>query len=137
MLPLIGETVLQDKAILIIEDNLLLALDLSNVVGDYGGRPIGPVATTADALRTLENEVIDAVVLDCQIADEDIVPIVMFLAERGLPVLITSITAPPPVIAEVLPDAPILRVPIQPEVALTRLVEEVGKKESGIPRRTF
>lgn len=122
---------LQDKAILIIEDNVLLGLDLSNVVGDYGGRAIGPVTSTADALRTLETEEIDAVVLDCQMADEDVAPIVMLLAERGIPVLVTSITAPPPVIAAVLPHAPILRAPIQSKVALACLVKEVQKGRAG------
>ncbi len=120
---------LRDKAILIIQDNVLLALDLSNAIGDFGGRAIGPATSTAEALRLLETEEIAAAVLDCQIADEDVSQIVMCLAERGTPVVITTITAPPPVIAALLPDAPILRAPIQPKMALGYLMQEVARKQ--------
>lgn len=125
---------LQDKAILIIEDNILFALDFANVVEDCGGRAIGPVTNADEALRLLETEDITAAVLDCQIADDDVTQIVMCLAERGIPVLITTITAPPPVIAELLPNAPVLRAPIRSNDALDRLNEEVAKKAGGIPR---
>lgn len=125
---------LQDKAILIIEDNVMLALDLSYAVADYGARAMGPVTTAAEALHLLETEEIAAAVLDCHIADDDVAQIVMCLAERGIPVVITAITAPPPVVSAVLPDAPILRAPIQPKLALARLTEEIVKKASAPPR---
>lgn len=120
----------QDKAILIIEDNILLALDLSNVVEDFGGHAVGPATTAEDALRLLETEEIAAAVLDCQIADDDVTQIVMCLAARGIPVVITTITAPPPVIAAILPDAPIFRAPIQPKLALAHLNDEIAKKKA-------
>ena len=125
---------LQDKAVLIIEDNLMLALDLLSAVEDCGGRAIGPATTAADALHLLETEEIAAAVLDCQIADDDVTQIIMRLAKRGIPVVITTITAPPRVIAALLPDAPILRAPIQSKLALARLNEEVAKNSGRIPR---
>ena len=120
---------LQDKTILIIEDNVLLALDHSNVVEDFGGRTVGPATSAAEALRLLETEQISAAVLDCQIADDDVTRIVMCLAELGTPVVITTTTAPPPVIDAFLPDAPILRAPIQATTALRYLIEEVERKQ--------
>jgi len=125
--------VLQDKNILIVEDNVLLALDLSYVVADYGGRAIGPATTAAEALRLLETEEIAAGVLDCHIADDEVTQIVMCLAEREIPVVITTITAPPSLIAALLPNAPILRAPIQSKLALARLSGEVAKKVGGNP----
>jgi DNA-binding response OmpR family regulator len=126
--------VLQDKTILIIEDNLMLALDLAYVVEDHGGRAIGPVTTAADALRILDTEEIAAAILDCQVAEDDVAKIVMRLAERRIPVVVTTITAPPPVIAALLPDAPILRAPIGSDEALARLAGEVARSVSKAAR---
>ena len=107
---------------------VMLALDLSYVVADCGGRAVGPVTTAAEALHLLETEEIAAAILDCHIANDDVAQIVMSLAERAIPVVLTTITAPPSVIAAVLPDAPILRAPIQPKLALAKLADLLVKK---------
>jgi DNA-binding NtrC family response regulator len=120
--------VLHDRTILIIEDNIMLALDLAYVVEDQGGRAIGPVTTAAEALQILDTEDIAAAVLDCQIADDDVAQIVMCLAERGIPVVVTTITEPPPLIATLLPEAPVLRAPIESDLALTRLSQQLAKR---------
>lgn len=118
---------LQDKAILIIEDNLLLALDLASAVEARGGRAIGPAVTVDDAMDYLATEEIAAVVLDCHVADEDIVRVVKCIAERHIPVVLSSITEPPPIVAAVLPGAPMVKVPLQSQIVLERLSEEIAK----------
>lgn len=121
---------LQDKAILIIEDNLLLALDLASAVEDSGGRTVGPAITVSDALHLLETEEIAAVVLDCHVADDDIAKVVMSIVERQIPVVLSSITAPPPIVSTALPNAPMVKVPLQSNVVLALLAEEIAKTSS-------
>ena len=45
---------LGDKAVLIVEDNVYMALDLSQAVEELNGRVIGPVGTVAEALALIE-----------------------------------------------------------------------------------
>jgi DNA-binding NtrC family response regulator len=122
--------VLQDKAILIVEDNIFLAVDLSMAVEELEGRVVGPAVTAADAHRLLQSEQIAAVVLDCEIADHELTPIVMLLADKGIPVVLQAMSDPPQTIIEKLPDAPILRAPVQPKVILKVLSQVVANKSA-------
>ena len=119
---------LKDKAILIIEDNIFLALDLSSLVEDFNGRVVGPTGSVAEALTYLENEEIAAAVLDCEIADHEVTQVVMVLAEKGIPVVIHAISEPPSSVFESLPDAPIFMAPIQSRVVLARLIDEIARR---------
>jgi len=70
----------------------------------------------------MECEKIGAAILDCKIADDNVMQVVMQLADRGIPVVISTVTGPAPSVIEILPDAPILRAPIQAKVVLARLI---------------
>lgn len=54
-LPLYRERLmLTDKPVLIVQDNIYLALDLAAVVEQLDGRVVGPAATIAEALALLK-----------------------------------------------------------------------------------
>lgn len=81
--------------VLIVEDELLTALDLVTAVEDASGRLIGPAATVGAALAIIDTEVIHAAVLDAHLSDGDITPVAEALTARGVPfVVYTGIGLP-------------------------------------------
>lgn len=122
-----------DKAILIVEDNVYLALDLSQAVEESDGRVIGPVGTVAEALLLIEQEPIAAALLDSQLADRDVTPVVIVLAAKGVPFVIHSTTGLPPEIEQLHPDVPVLVKPQHADSILTCLLAEMKRREGPAP----
>lgn len=124
-----GTPLLSDKSILIVEDNVYHALDLSLAIEESNGRVVGPVGTVAEALALLEKEQIAAAIVDSHLADRDATPVVLALAEKGVPFVIHTETGLPPQIAQLHPDAPHLVSPVHPHIILARLLSEVQRHE--------
>ena len=120
---------LRNKAILIVEDNCYLALDLSIAVEELNGRVIGPVGTVAEALALLEREPVAAAVLGSQLADRDIAPVVMALAAKCVPFVLHAATGLPPDVAQLHPDAPLLVKPVHADAILASLLDEIKRCE--------
>src|SRR3954469_16941269 len=102
-----------DAPILIAEDNLYLALDLSNAVEDMDGRVIGPASTVLEALSLLASQTVAAAIVDCQLGDRDVGPLAERLAERGVPFIIHTSTPVPRAIGDRHPQVPVLMKPLQ------------------------
>ena len=73
------------KRILAVEDALLLAFDLEEMLTKAGCRVLGPVPTAARAIRLIERHVPDAAVLDINLHDHDSMPVADELADRRIP----------------------------------------------------
>lgn len=73
------------KRVLIVEDEMLLALDLEEGLRDAGCEVVGPAGSLRAALRLAENSEIDAAILDVNLAGERVFPVAHVLAERGIP----------------------------------------------------
>ena len=115
------------KAILIVEDDVYLALDLSMAVERSNGRVVGPVGTVAEALQLLDDEPVAAAVLDSHLADRDVAPVVTALATKGVPFVIHACTGLPAEVAKAHPNVPLLIKPVQPDEVLTRLLSEMRR----------
>ncbi len=50
--------------VLVVEDEMLIALDLADVVETGGGKVVGPAASVKQALALVKEEVPDAAILD-------------------------------------------------------------------------
>lgn len=122
---------LSNKPVLIVEDNVYLALDLSQAVEESHGRVVGPVATVAEALVLVEREPIAAALLDSQLADRDVTPVVMVLAAKGVPFVIHSATGLPPEVQQRLPDVLLLVEPLDAATAVLRLAAEMQRRAGG------
>lgn len=120
---------LSEKPVLIVEDNVYLALDLSQAVEESDGLVVGPVGTVAEALLLIKEKPIAAALLDSQLADRDVTPVVKVLAARGVPFVIHSATGLPPEVEQLVPDVPLLVEPLQAETAVTRLAAEIMGRE--------
>ena len=81
-----GEQKLHGRRVLIVEDEYLLADDLSLVLGDAGAHVLGPVASVEDGMTLIGNTPsIDAAVLDVNLCGDMVFPVADELRSRGIP----------------------------------------------------
>ena len=72
--------------ILVVEDELILALTIETILHEQGHKVVGPVARASEALHLIEAEKIDAALLDVRLRHGDVVyPAADALGERGIP----------------------------------------------------
>jgi len=85
-----AETVFSGKRIMIVEDEILLALDLELMLKDEGVEVLGPVGNIAQALDLLSHHSPDAVILDMNLGGKSSAPIVAELMQGDIPFVVTS-----------------------------------------------
>lgn len=79
---------LNGRKILIVEDEYLIADDLSALLLAANAELIGPAASLPQAIRlAADTELIDAAVLDINLRGVDVFPLVDELRSRGIPVM--------------------------------------------------
>jgi DNA-binding NtrC family response regulator len=76
---------LSGARILVVEDEVIIALELQTLLTEAGAVVVGPARTLLAADTLARNEVLSAALLDVQVGDHAIFPIAEFLAERGIP----------------------------------------------------
>ena len=114
---------LNQKSILIVDDNAFVALDLAMAVEGLNGCVLGPVGTVAEALNLIETMPVCGAVVDCQLADSCVTPLVGALVEKGVPIVMQTDADIPAALSQSYPDLPVLRRPIQPSTVLEVLVD--------------
>jgi DNA-binding response OmpR family regulator len=76
--------------ILILEDEVILALDLADQLESAGFQVIGPATSVAAALRLIAAEPCDAAVLDINLGVETSAPVAAELKKAGIPFIAVS-----------------------------------------------
>ena len=71
--------------ILVVEDEAPIALQLEDVLSELGAIVVGPASRLNQALKLLEDEPVDAAVLDLNIAGDLVYPVADALEAKGLP----------------------------------------------------
>lgn len=83
---MMAEAVLQNRRVLIVEDEYLVADAMERRLRRAGAVVLGPVPSVAQALHLLEQEAdIDGAVLDINLGDQKVYPVVDLLLARGTP----------------------------------------------------
>jgi DNA-binding response OmpR family regulator len=116
-----------DKPVLIVEDNVFLAIDLSQAIEELDGTVVGPANRISHALQLLENEEVAAAIVDCHLTDLDVLLLTERLAKRCVPFILYAETDPPAALGRLHPDVPVLRKPILPRAVLDCLLAEMRK----------
>lgn len=124
---------LHGLAILIVEDEAFIAIDLADAITDRNGFAIGPVATVAEALALLEQGSVDAAILDANLLDCDVTPVALRLMEMGVAFLIHSATGVPADLAALHPDVRCVRKPARPAAVVTLLLEHIAASRQRPP----
>jgi len=103
----------EERRILVVEDEELIALELTVELSRLGWAIVGPAATLAEA-ESLLAKPLDAAVLDVNLRGRPVYPLAEALAERHVPFLFcTGYEMVDP--DGRFPDAPVIRKPVHPE----------------------
>ncbi len=78
------------KRILVVEDEFLIALDITGALEQGGLVVIGPLASVRDALATIERESVDGALLDANLGGEFVGQVADALFARGVPFAFVS-----------------------------------------------
>lgn len=81
---------LAQRRILVVEDELLIAVMIEGRLQELGCIVVGPVGRLDDALRLAGNEALDAAVLDVTIRGGLAYPVADLLRARGIPFVLAS-----------------------------------------------
>lgn len=99
--------------VLVVEDEMLPAMHIEDLLTDLGCDVVGPVARVAEGLKLAGFERLDGAILDINVAGTEVFPVARELAERSIPFIFLSGYA-----SDTLPQVwrgrPTLRKPFRP-----------------------
>jgi CheY-like chemotaxis protein len=108
-----------DCSILIVEDDILIALDLEKVLDDAGCVVVGVVPSVDRALMKISNNHLDAAVLDVKLDGELVLAVADRLSADGVPFVF--VTGEPSSLPERYWTRPVISKPYQPAAVLEAL----------------
>ena len=76
--------------VLVVEDEMVIALLVEETLQELGCIVVGPVAKLDDALRLATDEVLDVAILDVNIRGGHVYPVAEQLQARGVPFVLAS-----------------------------------------------
>jgi len=76
--------------VLVVEDEMLLAMLMEDSLTDLGCDVVGPVARVADGVKLANSERLDGALLDIKVAGTEVFPVARKLAERSIPFIFVS-----------------------------------------------
>ena len=76
--------------VLIVEDELLIAMIVEDVLSDLGCEVVGPEGGLEAAMKLARDEPLDAAILDVTIRGGQVFPVAAILLERGVPFVLAS-----------------------------------------------
>jgi CheY-like chemotaxis protein len=81
---------LEDRRILIVEDDFVVALDMSEIIAELGGTVIGPAGQLAEGLALAESEELSGAILDINLGSENSFALADRLLARGVPLIFVT-----------------------------------------------
>jgi DNA-binding NtrC family response regulator len=81
---------LAGKSVLIVEDEFVIGLMLTQEIARAGGTSIGPATSVAGALKEIDSRVVDLVILDAKLVDGSGADLAACLEERHIPYVVVS-----------------------------------------------
>jgi DNA-binding NtrC family response regulator len=113
--------------VLVVEDEFIIALDLSETVEDLGYALEGPFPDKRSAFRAIEDDMPDAAILDVYTSDGEVFPLADALSEAGVPIIFHSGHVIPEEVTERYPDAWACTKPCPPDRLILTLREAVDR----------
>lgn len=77
-------------SVLVVEDEVLIALDVQMMLEDHGYQVLGPAGSVESALRLLEGSRPDVAVLDGNLRGRPIIPVALRLRSLRIPFVLSS-----------------------------------------------
>lgn len=126
---------LKDRTILVVEDDVVLATDLTIQLTEAGCKAILPTTSISAALSTIVHYVVDAAVLDVNLQNEWVFPVAHALERAGIPFLFVTAYAPDSIPAEYR-GRPLLQKPHVPQELVETVVRLLAPAEPGVKLAT-
>ena len=114
---------LNGHLILIVEDEVLLAIDLEEIIAEHGGEVLASVPTVAQALTAITRHRPDAAILDRNLAGESTDLVAEALVSGGIPFVVVSGYGSQQAELASLRGAPFIKKPYDPEVLVSCLAK--------------
>jgi len=76
--------------VLVVEDEVLIAMLVEDMIHDSGGEMVGPAAKLTDAVDLARNAQADVALLDLNLGGALAYPVADVLRQRGVPIVVTS-----------------------------------------------
>jgi response regulator RpfG family c-di-GMP phosphodiesterase len=112
---------LKDLRVLVVEDEVLIALDIQAILRDAGAEIVGPYATLPAALEAAESEALSAAILDIRLSDRTTEAVAARLAARDIPFLFYTGQPVPAQIRTEMPDAVVLFKPVAQPILIAKV----------------
>ena len=122
---------LDQSAVLIVDDEPFIALDLAMTVEDAGGVVVGPAGSVREALALLEKNQVTAAILDVNLSDGDVSPIVEILMARGIPLVFQTGVGLPQSLKSRYPGLLVYAKPVHSDQLVQTLVGLIRKSSPG------
>ena len=109
-------------SILLVEDNMIIAMDTADTLEEAGLSPVHTTSSVEEALASIEREPPALALLDVNLGAETSLAVAKALAERGIRFALTTGYGDDGGVLATFPPAPVLRKPYTPDalVALVR-----------------
>jgi CheY-like chemotaxis protein len=119
---------LSGSRVLVVEDEAITAEEIRLLLVEAEGVPVGPVASLSEARRLLkEGTPVDAALLDVNVSDGTITPVLEALSARGIPALVYTGGSLPADVRQRHPDLIALSKPVAPARLIAELRRLMGK----------
>lgn len=76
--------------VLLVEDEVMVALLFEDMLSEFGHEVIGPVANLGRAVEMAQREVLDVAILDLNINGKEVYPVAEALAARAIPFIFAT-----------------------------------------------
>ena len=117
---------LYGACVLVAEDQCIIALDLADTFENAGATVIGPAATVKEALKLLATKRVDRAILDFNLADGEVTPVMEILSSKGVPMVIYTGRGLPTELASQHPHVTVLRKPVPHRRLVAELAAATG-----------
>ncbi|WP_061976285.1 response regulator [Aureimonas sp. AU20] len=118
------------RSVMIVEDELFVALDLQDIVEEIGHRVLGPYVTVREALDAIEADLPACAILDVQLLDGEVYPAADRLRAARVPIIFHSGHADETQLLGRYPDAAVCAKPSSP-AHLQSVIERLLNEENG------
>ena len=121
---------LEGANILVVEDEVVIAMEITSSLEDEGAQVIGPAHTLDRAVILASKFDISAAILDLRLGAASVAPVARLLSEREIPVLFYSGQSPADPAKAEWPKSAIFAKPCSPDILIGALAGLVAENKS-------